>query len=123
MRLNIDTNINKFYRQLLELLSGFPPLDQLRNRELDLLAVYMYYNYKYMNIEESLRWRIINDTSTRRKMQEDLGMNEDIFNNNISLIRKSGVISRDGSLSKFLQVYPGDRFDLSITFKIDKDNG
>lgn len=118
MKLTIDTEPRKFYRQVLELLSSFKPLDKLRNKELDVLAIYMYYNNKYKLIDEDLRYRIINDTATRREMQNDLGVNEDVFNNNLSLIRKTGVIDMDGKLVKFLQVCPGEKYDMVITFNI-----
>jgi hypothetical protein len=121
MKLNLETEPRKFYRQLLELLSSFPPLNRLRNKELDVLAVYLYYNNKYKLIEENLRYRIINDSATRREMQRDLGINEDVFNNNLSLIRKTGVIDMDGNLTKFLQVHPTDKYELIINFNIKKN--
>lgn len=121
MKLNIGTEPRKFYRQVLELLSSFEPINRLRNKELDLLATYMYYNNKYKLIEEGLRYRIINDTATRREMQNDLGISEEVFNNNLSLIRKTGVIDMDGKLSKSLQVYPTDKYELVFNFNIKQD--
>ena len=51
MRLTIATDERKFFRQFLEILSSIPPLNKLRNRELDILAAMMYYNYLYKDFQ------------------------------------------------------------------------
>ena len=51
MRLDINTTQKKVYRQIVEIIRSIPPLDTLRNRELDVLAILMYYNYKYKEIK------------------------------------------------------------------------
>jgi hypothetical protein len=121
MRLDINTTQKKVFRQIVEVIRSIPPLDLLRNRELDVLAIVMYYNFKYRNVEESIRWRIINDSSTKKEMQKDIDMTEDIFNNNISLVRKSGLIDKQGRLPVFLQLIPEDRFEVKFNFKIHED--
>jgi hypothetical protein len=121
MRINIDTTHKKVYRQIVEVIRSFPPLNVLRNRELDVLAILMYYNYKYKNIEENIRWRVIHDTSTKREMQQDVDMTEDIFNNNLSLVRKSGLLDKDGKIPKWLMFYVDDAFEVNFNFKIKND--
>jgi len=122
MKLNIKTTQQKAYRQILEIIRSFPPLDALRNRELDVLAVLMYYNYKYRDIQEEIRWRVINDTSTKRDMQHDIDMSEDIFNNNISLVRKAGLIDKDGRIPRFLQIMIDKKYYVNFSFEINEDN-
>ena len=51
MKLTIETNEKKFFRQLLEILSSIPPLNKLRPKELDLLAIIMYYNNIYKDLD------------------------------------------------------------------------
>ena len=121
MRIPINTTYKMFFRQLIELLRGMPPLDKLRNRELDLLSIIMYYNYLYKNLPEDVKWKIINNTQTRKEMQGVLGMKEDIFNNNLSIIRKTKLIDGDGKLVSFLQVYPDERFKIEFNFNIEPD--
>jgi len=121
MRLNIDTTSQKFYRQLLELFKSIPPLDKLRPRELDVVAAYMYFNNRYKNIEDVIKWRIVNDTSTRKEMRDMINMTEDIFNNNLSIIRKKGLIGNDGSLVEFLRIYPSSMYKVEFNFKILDD--
>lgn len=119
MKFNIKTDLKKFYRQFLELLSGIAPLNTLRKRELDLLGIYMYYNYKFRNLDEYARSALLASPATRKQMQEDLDMGPDVFNNNIYLIRKTGLISKDGGLDKNLHVYPSENFRVEFNFKID----
>lgn len=121
MKLNLNTNSKLFYRQLLELLRAIPPLDKLRSRELDVVAAFMYFNNRYKNIEDSIKWRIINDTSTRKEMQEMIGMSEDIFNNNLSIVRKAGLINKEGVLKDFLRIYPGLTYKVEFNFKLEDD--
>lgn len=121
MRLNINTTHKKVYRQVVEIIRSIPPLDNLRNRELDVLAIIMYYNYKYRDIEETIRWRVINETSTKREMQKDIDMNEDIFNNNLSLVRKAGLLDKTGRLPKFLQIIITDKYEVNFNFKVIED--
>lgn len=122
MKLNINTTSKKAYRQVLEIVRSIPPLTSLRNRELDLLAILMYYNAKYRDVQQDLRLRIILDTSTKRDMQKEIKMSEDAFNNNLSLMRRSGVLNKDGSLPSFLQIMINDKYEILFNFNIiDKD--
>lgn len=121
MKLDIDTTHKKVFRQIVEVMRSIPPLNSLRNRELDVLAVLIYYNYKYRKVEETIRWRIICDPSTKKEMQEEISMSEDIFNNNMSLVRKAGLIDKQGRIPKFLQIIADDNFEVKFNFKIHED--
>jgi hypothetical protein len=122
MKLNIKTTRKKAYRQIVEIIRSIPPLDTLRNRELDVLAILMYYNNKYKDVDEDIRWRVINDTSTKREMQREIEMSEDIFNNNISLVRKAGLIDKEGKIPKFLQIPIDNKYYVNFNFEIHEDD-
>lgn len=122
MKLNINTTQRRVYRQVLEIIRSIPPLDTLRNRELDVLSVYMYFNARYKNLEPDIRWRIINDAATKKEMQEELGMSEDVLNNNISLVRKTGLIDKKtGRLHNSLQLIINDNFEIIFNFNVGED--
>lgn len=121
MRLDINTTEKKVYRQIVEVIRSIPPLDTLRNRELDVLAILMYYNYKYKDVEETIRWRIINDGETRKEMQKDIIISEDSFTNNLSLIRRAGLLDKENKIPSFLQLMIGDKFEVKFNFNIHKD--
>lgn len=123
MRLDIKTTPKRAYRQIVEVMRSIPPLNKLRKRELDVLAIIMFYNYKYREVESTIRWRIISDVSTRREMQREIVMNEDTFNNNFSLLRRAGVITKTGELQPFMQIIISDRYEVKFDFKISEDEG
>lgn len=121
MKLAIATDDRKFFRQVLEVLRSFPPLDTLRKKELDLLSGIMYYNYLYKNLDDTIRWRVINNRSTKKELRDYLGMNEDVFNNNMSIIRKTGLIDPAGRLANMLQIIPDKLYKIEFNFNIEKD--
>ena len=121
MRLDINTTQKRVYRQIVEIIRSIPPLDTLRNRELDVLAILMYYNFKYKDIDENLRWRIINDSTTKKEMQKEVSMTEEYFNNNLSIIRRAGLLDTDNKIPKFLHIYVGEEYEIKFNFNILED--
>jgi len=121
MRLTIATDERKFFRQFLEILSSIPPLNKLRNRELDILAAMMYYNYLYKDLDDDIRGRVLNSKATKKDVREMLGMSQDVYNNNMSIIRRTGMIEKSGRLANALQVFPGTTYKIEFNFNIEKD--
>lgn len=121
MRLTIETNEKKFFRQLLEILSSIPPLNKLRPKELDLLAIIMYYNNIYKDLDPLLRQRVLNSKATKKEIREIAGMNENVFNTNIFILRKNNLVSKSGELIGALQIFPKDSFKIEFQFNIEKD--
>lgn len=121
MKLTIETNEKKFFRQLLEILSSIPPLNKLRPKELDLLAIIMYYNNIYKDLDPLLRQRVLNSKATKKEIREIAGMNENVFNTNIFILRKNNLVSKSGELIGALQIFPKDSFKIEFQFNIEKD--
>lgn len=114
----IETTKRRFFRQYLELLRGFPPLNILRSKELDLLGELLYYNDRYKALSPEDRTKIIYDTATRNEMREVLEMTEASFNNNLSILRKRGVV-RGNTIAQGLIVTLDDEFNISFKFKVE----
>ena len=121
MKLTIETNEKKFFRQLLEILSSIPPLNKLRPKELDLLAILMYYNNVYRDLDPLLRQRLLNSKVTKKEIRDTTGMNENVFNTNLFILRKNNLISKSGELISALQVFPKDSFKIEFQFNIEKN--
>ena len=121
MKLTIETNEKKFFRQLLEILSSIPPLNKLRPKELDLLAIIMYYNNIYKDLDPLLRQRVLNSKATKKEIRDIAGMNENVFNTNIFILRKNNLVSKSGELIGALQIFPKDSFKIEFQFNIEKD--
>lgn len=117
-KIPIKTNADKFYRQFLELIKSLPPIDKLRPKELDVLASVMHENGKMQALGEDDRYTIIFSTKKRKLMREAIGISEDSYNNNLSILRKHGLITKENQLNKFLGtvIFDGN-FSLEFIFK------
>lgn len=121
MKLTIPTGERRFFRQFLEIIRSIPPLNKLRNRELDILAALMYYNYLYRDLDDDTRAMVVGSKATRKDVKEMLKMNSNVYNNNLSFIRKTGLVDRAGRLADVLQIFPDGSYKLEFNFNIEKD--
>lgn len=110
---------DNFYRYYVELLN---PIIKLRKRELDVLAKLMYFNNEYKDLPEEVRFKIVFDYDTKKKIADDLSISMDVLNNNFSVLRSKNIIV-ENKLAKGFQVYhDDDNFDLTFKFDIDGTN-
>ena len=111
----IKTKEAVFYRQYVELLN---PLIKLRPKELDLLAELLYHNNKLKDIDIKNRWKLILDYDNKKDMATNLDMSVASLGNNLSYLRKKGIIINNQVSNNFL-VYPDKNFKLTFNFIID----
>ena len=117
-KIPIRTTQDKFYRQFLELFRSLPPFDKLRSRELDVLSEILYQNNKYKTINKKTRPLIIFSKEVRKEMRERIDVSEEIFNNNLSGLRKHKLINDDNNIIPFLEtLYFNKEFTLQFNFK------
>lgn len=116
-KIKITTDKEKFYRQVLSLLSSMSPVKDLRPKELEVLSRILYYNNEYKHLDEDARMVLIFSTQMRRTIREELGLSEDSFNNNVSRLRKLGILSSDSRLHTFFSSILFSR-EYEITFKL-----
>lgn len=113
----IRTNRDKFFRQVLELLRSLPPFSKLRPRELELLSKLMAYSDEFKALDRDSRYDLIFSTRTRRTIADDLGMSEDAFNNNLSILRRHGLVTKDNRFAPILEdLYYDSKFELTYKF-------
>jgi len=114
----IKTNEDKFFRQFLELIRSIPPVSKLRPKELDVLAEIMFQNDKYSDLEDNIRRKMVFDTKTRKEMMLKVGITADSFNNNLSILRKHKLLTKENTLVPFLDtVRYKDGYKLEFNFK------
>ena len=117
----VKTSERAFFRQIVGLLSSFPPIRGSRPRELDTLGEILYQNYKFKDVSEDVRSVVIFSTENRKEMCSNLNMSEDAFNNNLSILRKNNIILSDNKLEKYmLRMIPESKYVFSVTFNIVK---
>lgn len=123
IKIPIKTSNDRFYRQFLELFRSLPPFDKLRTREVDVLSQIMYQNNKYKNIQSKTRSLVVFSTDVRKEMRESLGISEEIFNNNLSGLRKNKLINEENKLTPFLEsILFDNNFELQFNFRANDNN-
>lgn len=115
----IHTDKKSIFRYWLEFLK---PYHKLRNKEMEALALMLYYRYELSreisnpNIVDS----VLFSTETRAKIRGDLGgMGQKVFNNLLTSLRGKGVVSKENKINPVLiPNMTEDGFDLVFNFKI-----
>jgi hypothetical protein len=120
-----STNARTFYRRYLALLQ---PMIKLRKREADVLAELMYFNYMKRDVvNDTDRFTLIFDISTRRKIGDYLGehdkntgelikpLSNPVIQQALTGLRKKGLISGI-RLKNFFLIEPQEG-EFSLTFK------
>ena len=106
MKLQIRTSPDHYFRFLLEVLSAFKPFNTLRNSQKDLLAELLKYNHIYKDVPKEERFILIFGHTVRQKISNKLGVSRANIDNNLSLLRKLGLITEENQIpDKFLFPY------------------
>lgn len=123
-KLKITTTDARFYRQYLELIKVFPPVNQLSNAELNVLAEIMRTNNetakKFKDAEDRDKWPLVMSAHSRKQMRERLDVPEASWNNALSGLRKAQVLV-DNVLTPPFRVYPQRTNIIGFEFNIEKD--
>lgn len=86
----------------------------LAKKEMEVLSHFMYYNNKYKDLDSEIKKEILFSKTTRKQIQEQLGMKPVVFDNYVKSLRDKGVI-KDNEIIRSLQIYPNNN---SYTFSI-----
>jgi CRP-like cAMP-binding protein len=114
---NVDTNPEKYFHQVIEILKIFPPFNQLRKRQREAFAEVLYQFHIYRNEGEDVRERLVFDYKTKEEIATRLGISKGNLYNIYKELRQLNLLTKDGINEKFqigyLQ-YP------AITFKFSE---
>lgn len=116
--IQIKTNDDMFYRQFLETIRSIPPINKLRSRELDVLAEIMRKFDMYKDYPDEHKIAVVFGTAGRKEICDKININIDSLNNNLSLLRKSKILSNDNNLHSFFRnISFNKKFELNFIFK------
>lgn len=120
-KFDINTNLKLFYKRYLILRN---PITRLTNKEIDTLAEILYQHNiissKFKDRNDPLKWGQIFSPEIKAEMAKSSNQSRQIFANNLSSLRKKGIIEDNKIADKYL-VIPEKEFQLIFNFKI-KDN-
>ena len=117
----ITTSKQLVYTTFLKLVKDqMAVLSTLKNKEIEVLGQIMYSHDEFSSIKEEHRWTNIMSTENKAKMRERLGLEDTIFNNYLSILRRKKVLHKNKHTSSFTFLLKGD---IDVTFKIKTDEG
>lgn len=104
----------KLFRAYVELLQ---PIFKLRNREADVFAQLLYFNYLKRDIKNiNDRFELILSPKNKKQILENLNIGDNILQNMLSSLRKKGLLVNNIIPTKYLQYISED--GLSLIFKL-----
>lgn len=114
----IKTELRTFFRQYVHIMK---PVFKLNDRESDILGELMYFNYKYRELTEDIRYKIIFDYDTKVEIRVNLGITEASFNNGLTTLRKKGILVDNRLAGNLLVIPDSNRFSVTFLFSIKDD--
>lgn len=117
----IHTTKKSIFRYWLEFLR---PYHKLRTKEIEALSLMLYYRYELSRevSNEEIVDTILFSKSTRNKIRVELGdMDQKVFNNLLTSLRKKNVLSKENKITKVLiPKMTENGFQLIFDFDIKK---
>lgn len=102
-----------FFRSYIELLRPF--LKGITNREADIFAELLYYNYLKSDVPNKQdRFALILNTEIRKEIEQELGISSAILRNALTSLRKKGLLKENNTIS---DAYLVPKKEKSITLK------
>jgi hypothetical protein len=121
MQIKININVeNKFeiYKSYLSIINWTLGDKSLSNKEIDILAHFMYYNELYANIpEEEAKIELLMSASTKKKIKQKLSMSSSMFDTYLSRIKKKGLISDTGIQGTLNKIRLSNEYIISFAVK------
>lgn len=100
------------------------PFHKLQAKEIEALSLILYYEHElFLQVKEpELVNQLLFSTKTKSKIKKDLGgMNNLVFNNLLSQLRKKGVISKSNKINNALRPPIGESKDFKLVFNFEID--
>jgi hypothetical protein len=113
---NIKKDVRHCYRIYVAIIKPF--LRGIRDREADVFAELLYFNYIKKDIPDVKdRFKIILDGDIRKEIIKYLGISDDVYRNMLTSLRKRELITRDNTINEIYFMYP-TKGEFSINFNL-----
>tara|TARA_R110000851_G_scaffold296262_2_gene451346 strand:+ start:6483 stop:6863 length:381 start_codon:yes stop_codon:yes gene_type:complete len=110
---NINIKLKQLFKRWLEITNVF---HKLTNQQEKVLALILYYHYKYQKdiSNDKILWKIIFDYDTKALIKEELDIKDQVFQNILYQLRKKNIIIDN----RVVKTYIPDLEQNSKTFKV-----
>lgn len=102
---NVDTDPERYFHQLIEILKVFVPFNQLRKRQREVFAEILYQFYVFRNESEEVRERLVFDHKTKEAIATKLGITKGNLYNIYKELRQLDLLTKDGINKKYQYGY------------------
>jgi hypothetical protein len=122
MKREITFNFTTEQKMFKAFVTTMQPVLNLRDREADVFAQLLYYNFLKKDIKNLKdRFELVFSTKTKKLIMQNLNIKDSILQNTLSILRKKNLIINNEIPLKF-HIYPTDnKIELTFNFKL-KDN-
>lgn len=100
--IELKVNLLQYFESVLVTLKPLQPFKDLRDKELRVLAQLLYYAYKYRELPDRERFRLVFDYDTRQEICNSLNIPLGSLNNNLTVLRGKKIITGRVINKKFL---------------------
>jgi len=101
LKFNIETEPEKYFHQLVEILGIFPPLTKLRKRQREIFAEILIHFHKYRNETDDVSTRLVFDYRTKEEIATRLGISKANLYNIYKELRQLDILTKDGINPKY----------------------
>jgi hypothetical protein len=92
----------------------------LNPKLLNVFALLLYFNHKYKDLEEDLKWEIIFSNTTKEYIMNELHISKMHLNTYLSILRSLKLL--DGNkVNKLFIIYPNGGYDLTFKFTFNEE--
>lgn len=119
----IKKEVRQCFRVYVAIIKPF--LRGIRDREADVFAELLYFNYVKRSIpDKEDRFKVIFNSDIKNEILKYIGISDDIYRNCLSSLRKRELITDKGVIHDVYLVYPEEgKFGISFNFEVVNEGG
>lgn len=115
---NINVTLKGLFSRWLDITVTF---HKLTIQERDVLALLLYYHYKYNRelTNNKILWKMVFDYDTKMKIKEELDMKDSSLQNTLTSLRKKNVIRENEILPTYIPKMERDSKSFKVQFNLN----
>lgn len=101
--IKIKLNPNEYFIDVLQILQAIPPFNNLVNRDIQVYARLLFYDYEMVkeNVEVDERNKVLFGYKMRRQIQEDIDISDGSYRNCLYKLKSLGIIGNRKLINHF----------------------
>lgn len=115
---NLNVSLKRLFKLWLEITK---PFHGLTPQQQSILALFLYHHYNLKNeiTNEKILWKILFDYNTKMKIKEELNLQDQTLQNNLTQLRKKGIIKDNTIVSTYIPELDQDSNNFKIVFDLN----